>query len=461
MRARCVALVIAGIVGCWAVPAHADPKADIVAKTRAAMSSYDAMDYDAARRLLNQALAIAKKARLESDPVVARVYLDLGIAQLASSDPEAAKLSFLSAAQIDPKIAIEPGYKSTELVKLLDEAKATAGAIAPEPDAGPDCKAVRGLRHTLVETGRVGAAQPIEALVGSDLSPSRVVVMYRPEGAIDFTEAKLTKQGGCRYAGAIPASGMHGALVHYYIAAYDGTKVLAAKGSSSSPNILELSATGPAREVEDPLAEPGPVDDGRASVASRATAPAGKRSSIVLSMTAGTGFGYVTGRTEADNKVQTCCIGTSLVVLSPEIAYAWSRQLSIGLAVRFGLPLGANIEGHSTGAPAGLLRVHYALSPSGDGVRLTGEVGAGVLRNTIQVDAEDTGSTEMDTDVVAQGPLLVGAGIGYARHLSKSIAFLAQLDAIAGIAVTDTLGSAINLNTGISADITVGLAFGF
>src|SRR4051812_5119898 len=108
MRTRCLALVVAGILGCLAAPAHADPKAEISAKTRAAMASYDSMDYDAARRLLNQALAIAKKARLDKDPVVARVYLDLGIAQLAGSDPEAAKVSFLSAAQIDPRIAIDP-----------------------------------------------------------------------------------------------------------------------------------------------------------------------------------------------------------------------------------------------------------------------------------------------------------------------------------------------------------------
>jgi len=452
--------VIAGIVGCFAVPAHADakdPKADIAAKARAAMASYDSMDYDAARRLLIQALAIAKKARLENDPIVARVYLDLGIAQLASSDPEAAKLSLLSAAQIDPKIAIDPGYKSAELVKLLDDAKAAAGAIEPEPEAAGDCKGVRGLRHTVVEYGRIGAAQPIEALVGSELSPARVVVMYRPEGAIDFTEAKLTKQGGCKYTGAIPASGTHGALVHYYLAAYDANnKVLAAKGSSSAPNILELNASGP-RETENPLSETAPSEEGEARVTK--PAPLGKQSSFVLSLAAGTGFGYVTGKTEADNKVQTCCVGTSLVVLSPELAYGTSRRFAIGLAVRFGLPLGANIEGHSTGAPAGFVRVHYALSPSGDGLRLMGELGVGVLRNTIQVDAKDT--AEMDTDVVAQGPLLVGAGIGYTKHVSRAFAIFAQLDAMAGIAVVDTLGSAINLNTGVSADLSLGVAVGF
>ena len=91
MRARCAAAVVVGIVWCLAAPAHADPRSEIAAKTKAAMASYDAMDYETARRLLNQALAIAKKARLDKDPIVARVYLELGITQLAGSDLEAAR----------------------------------------------------------------------------------------------------------------------------------------------------------------------------------------------------------------------------------------------------------------------------------------------------------------------------------------------------------------------------------
>ena len=141
MPLRCSIALIVGVIWCLAAPAHADPRSDIAAKARAAMASYDAMDYDTARKLLNQALALAKRAKLDKDPVVARVYLDLGIAQLASSDQEAAKVAFLSAAQIDPRITIDPAYKSAELVRMLDEAKAAAG----EPATGlrpPDAAAV-------------------------------------------------------------------------------------------------------------------------------------------------------------------------------------------------------------------------------------------------------------------------------------------------------------------------------
>src|SRR4051812_9475014 len=41
--------------------AHADPKSEIAAKSKQAMESYDLMDYEAAKKLLNQALATSKK----------------------------------------------------------------------------------------------------------------------------------------------------------------------------------------------------------------------------------------------------------------------------------------------------------------------------------------------------------------------------------------------------------------
>jgi hypothetical protein len=346
MRARCVAAVVIGIVWCLAAPAHADPRSEIAAKTKAAMASYDAMDYETARRLLNQALAIAKKAKLDKDPIVARVYLDLGITQLAGSDQEAARVAILSAAQIDPQIQIDAAYKSPELVKLLDEARAAIGDAEP---AGP-------------------------------------------------------------------------------------------------------SAAG---DTEDPINSPSAPRGPSAAVA--AGAPARAAPKFTIAVAGGTGFGYVTGKTEGDNQVQKCCIGTSLLVLLTEVGYQTSPRLSLGLAVRLGFPIGANVDGHSTLAPAGFVRARYALSGSGDGFRVMAELGGGILRNTIKL---DNVAPDMNTDVVAQGPLLVGAGIGYIRRIG-GLALLVDVDAIAALAVVGKLGSAVHLNNGISADMRLGIAFGF
>jgi hypothetical protein len=460
MRIRCHVAVILGVIGCLAAPIHADPRSDIVAKTRQAMASYDAMDYEAARRLLNQALALAKRARLDRDPVVARVYLDLGIAQLAASDPEAAKVAFLSAAQIDPKITIDPAYKSAELVRMLDDARAAAGDTG-EP-AGDDCRSIRGIQHAPVEGARRGVAQPIEVQIGGDVSPARVIVMYRPEGAIDFTEIRLARQGGCRYTGTIPAAAMHGALVHYYIAAYDANnKVLTAKGSSGSPNVLELSG-GPRHDPEDPAGgateTPERANRGAGPGVVEHATPATHGPRVAISVSLGAGLGYVSGKTEGENVVQQCCLGANPFVTSAELRFYLSPRLSLGAVARLGFPFGANIMGHSTIAPAGLVRLSYALSDRGSGFHLSGEAGFGILRNTITLTTQDP---TMNTDIVAQGPLLLGTGIGYTFRLSDSFAFLVDLDAIAGIAVVDNLGTAVHLHTSVSADMCIGAAVGF
>ena len=453
--------------------ALADPKADIQAKSKHAMESYDLMDYEAAKKQLNQALAISKKAKLDKDPVTAHIYLDLGIAAFANADAETAKVAFMSAVQIDAKIKIDAAYKSPELDKLLEEARseasggASGGGETGGNAGGVDCTTVKGFQHTILETGTRGAPQPIEVLIGSDLKVAKVAVHFRAEGATDFTELKLTPQGACKYTGQIPAAAMKGSLVHYFVAAYaaDSTKPLAGKGSSGSPNIMELS--GAATTVatrgdgEDPLGKGGgavtPPDGGDVHAGVVVDT---KPARLFIGVTAGAGIGYVTGTTEGGNTVKNCCLGKDLFVVQPELGYYVTPQRSVGVAVRLGIPIGANVDGHATLAPAGLVRVRYGLGEGGEGVRVMGQIGAGILRNTITLDNPTAG---MDTDIVAQGPLLLGGGVGFTKKLSGNIAFVVDISALAGIAVINHLGTAPNmtaLNTGISADASIGISVG-
>ncbi|MFT3692992.1 MAG: tetratricopeptide repeat protein [Kofleriaceae bacterium] len=468
-----VLMLLAGAV-------HADPKGNVSTKIKAAMEAYDSFDYDGAKKALNDALALAKKSKLDHDPVTAKAYVDLGIVAFAVPDQAAAKEAFVEAVKIDPKIQIDVAYKSPELAKLLEQARAEAGKGGGAGNApiggddlnlgggGDDCGSVHGLDHTIIDSAKAGAPQPIEVKLGPDVKAAKVSVMFRPEHATDFTEVKLSKAGDCKYTGAIPASAMKGSLVHYYVAAYggDGTKPLATKGSAGSPNIIEISGVATAGkgggDDEDPIGgghktapTPTSTDDGVSKDVQ--IQPKGPQK-VFLGLTGGSGGGYVTGTTEGQNTVKSCCIGKALVIATAELGYYVNPQLSIGIAFRMGFPLDANYVGHATGAPAGLLRVRYALSSSGDGFHVMGQAGAGFLRNTIKVDVSD--SMMGDTDVVAQGPLLVGGGIGYTKRLTQTVAFIADLDALAGLAVVSTIGNS-PMNSGISADANIGFTFGF
>ncbi|MBV8755899.1 MAG: hypothetical protein JO257_01410 [Deltaproteobacteria bacterium] len=461
--------------------AHADGRGDVEKKIKEAMEQYDLMDYDAAKKLLNQALQTAKKSKLDKDGVSAKAYLDLGIVDFVNGDQAGAKDAFATAASIDPKIQIDPAYKTADMAKLLDSARSGASAggggdtgggdIGGPPAA--DCSSVKGLQHEIIDTAKGGSSLKIEALVGSDVKPVKVSIKYRPEGATDFAEVKMSASG-CKYTGSIPASAFKGSLVHYYVAAYnDAGKPIAAKGSEGSPNIIEVTAPAPGSKSapsddEDPISgkkvvassgggsSGGDTSSGGEVTSSVTVGP--KKQKVYLAVAGGTGFGYVSGTTEGMNPVKSCCIGSSLVVLQPEIGFFVSSKLAVGVAGRIGIPMGANLDGHATAAPGVLLRVRYALSPTGQGVRIMGQAGAGVLRNTIKLDNAMTG---MDTDIVAQGPVLIGAGVGYTKALSGNISFLADFSALAAIATTSQAFASPKLNTGFGADLSLGLALGF
>jgi hypothetical protein len=449
--------------------AYAGPKEDVDKQARAAMLDYDGMDYDAAKKSLLSAIQTAKKAKLEKDPVYAKVHVYLAVASFANGDTDGAKAAFTVAVAVDPKIQIEAAYKQPELVKLLDSVR-PAGGGAIDPGGGDDdCASVKGLQHTIIDTGKTNTPQAIEALVGSDVAPTKVAVMYRTEGTTEFVEGKLAKQGACKYVGAIPAAAMKGSLIHYYVAAYNGeNRVIqgASKGSSGSPNIIELTVgvgVVGGGDTEDPINKGGGGGGGNPSggAVSGGVVAGGKAPKVFLAVTGGTGFGYVTGQTEANNEVQNCCIGNSLVVVTPELGYYVSKQLSVGIAGRIGFPIGANVDPpnakHSTIAPGAVIRVRYALSPTGEGLRLMGQLGGGVMRNTIKLEMQPGGG---DTDIVAQGPLFIGAGIGFKKNLSNNLAFVADLSALGAIAVVDKIGTA-KVNSGIGGDVTLGLAVGF
>ena len=483
MRARtlatAVALVFLMIAGRSRV-ARADAKSEIAGKLKAAMEAYDTFDYDGARKQLTAAIATGTKAHLDKDPILAKAYLDLGIVAFAVPDQNAAKDAFVHAAQIDPKIQIDVAYKSPELATLLDKARLEAkggggnaggGDVDMGADAGgggADCSAVKGLEHQMVDTAKGGASLKLEAQLGSDVKAAKVSIMFRTEGgSTDFTEVKMSKSG-CTYSGQIPGAAIKG-LVHYYIAAYDGNnKLITSKGSAGSPNIIEVTGGGGGGgkngDEEDPLNgkktvastdNAGSNSDDSSSVSAGTQVP-GKPKKVWLSVNAGTGTGYVTGTTEGGSTVKTCCLGEDPVMFLGEIAYSVNPQLAIGVAFRMGLPLGANVDGHSTGAPGGLVRVHYALAENGDGIHVLGAVGFGFLRNTLKLDNAMMG---MDTDVVAQGPLLVGAGVGYGKKLADMVRFTADLNALVGLAVVSEIGAA-PMNNGVSIDASVGFQFG-
>lgn len=470
-----------------AAPVFADAKAkkEIETKMKEAMENYDLLEYEEARKILNQALTVAKKAKMENDPVTAKVHLRLGIVYFAGlQDPESAKLSFLNAAEIDKGIALDKAYSTPEMAKLLEEAKAEAGSAAggggggdvEPPDGGGggdlasvDCSTVTGVQHTIIDTAKGGKDLILDAAVGADVQPAKVAIMYRARGATDFTESKMVASG-CVYKGVIPKASMTGDLLHYYVAAYnDQGRVIASKGSAGSPNIVEIAGGGGggnlALDEENPLGGGGGGEirsggggggGGGGRDIGAVITPKSKKT-LYIALVGGSGGGYVTGETEQQLNDVKCCFAPQLLHVQPEIGYYLNKTTTVAVVGRFGFPIGANIPGHSPVAPAGFVKVRKSLQPTGTGIVVSGGVGGGVIRDTIKLDGAPP---EMDTDVVAIGPLFVTGGAGYSAALSSGLSLIAELNAVAGIPIVKELGPS-RLNFGVQLDFNLGLHIGF
>ncbi|MCP4445910.1 MAG: hypothetical protein GY811_11280 [Myxococcales bacterium] len=427
----------------------------IKTKTEQGMGEYDMMEFEAAKSLLMEAINIGEGNDTRG-PELASAYLNLGIVYFSGlGEEDKASEAFENALGVDAEVKLSVAYSTPEMSELLEAARGKVGT------SGGDCS-IDGLAHELVDEAASGSAPEMRARLGSDIDAASVLVYYRGEGQLEFSRASMKKTGSCEYVGNIPTRAVQGEFVHYYIAAVDSDgKELEHKGTSGSPNIIEVSAASGgsvSSDSDDSLG--GEKDDG--SLLSEKSGP-----SVFLSVAAGTGGGYVQGPTEKSDSQVDCCIAPALLHLMPEIGYFISDQLSVSGAFRMGFPIGANVMGHASFAPAGLLRVRYALSPSGEGIQVSGALGAGVIRNTVQI--KDPTDAAMDTDTTAMGPVLFGGGFGYAKSLGGPMKIVAEVNAIAAVtAGFDELGpcgegedGCVRPKSGAQVDANLALLFAF
>ena len=498
MKHRSLSVVLALVfAGVFAAPrlASADPKTvkAIERKNREAMENYDLLDYEAAKKGLNEALALAKRKRLNSHPIKAQTHLYLGIVEFSGfGDKESALLQLMDAVTIDANVEIPAAYRTNELEEMLKSAqreigggKGGGGGGGGEPADSVDCGSLMGMSHELVDEAKAGADRKIDAHVAGDVGASKVSLFYRKQGEDSFTEIKMTKSGECRYAAVIPGDALAGEFMHYYVAALNKSdKVVASKGSAGSPNIIEIATGGGGGggfdeggggfDDENPLAggrkkkkSSGGKSTGSGGKVGGSVSVGPKESKFFLSLALGSGGGYVTGSTESTGNDVGCCFAPALLHVFPELGYMLDKRSSVSLAVRVGFPIGANIEGHSKGAPAALLRYRRAMNPNGRGVALNMGVGGGVIRNTVKL--TDPVEEGMDTDTVALGPLLVSAGASYLSDLGGPMRFVFEVNAIAGIPVVEEFSCAdpddsstcVRPEFGVNFDINLGLLFAF
>jgi hypothetical protein len=428
--------------------ALADKTADsIKAKTKKAMDEYDMMEFESAKALLSEAISLGNKKGSQGTEL-ASAYISLGIVLYSGLDEkDEAADAFASAVGIDAAIELDVAYSTPELAELLKTAR--------EGLSGSGACISDGLEHNLVDEAPRGSTPEILAKLGTSVKADKLMVFYRGEGQLEFSKLAMKKNSECEYVGKIPRKALQGEFVHYYVAALDSAgKEIERKGSSGSPNIIEVAAaTGGSLTGSDD----NPLEGKKGSVLAT-----GKSKTIFLSVAVGSGTGYINGPTEKIKREVKCCFAPALLHLMPELGYYLNKQMSVSLAFRMGFPVGANVDGHATFAPAGLARFRYALGADGDGLQFSGVLGGGIIRNTVVI---DEAPDDMNTDTTAMGPLLFGGGLGYILSLGGPMRLVAEVNALAAVtAGFDEIGSgdgAVSPKNGAEFDANLAVLFAF
>jgi hypothetical protein len=441
---------------------------------RTAMEDYDLLEFESAKKQLSDALAIVKKARLDKHRVAARTHMNLGIVYGGGlGDQDTALLEFVSALEIDPDLKLDPAYRSPALQKTFDQARSTTGGgSTPPPPVTPAAEA--GLRHNPVEEAPSGEAIAIQVRASAEVvdRASQVVLRYRAAGDEGFVTVPLRDGGSGDFEGSIPSSATRGETVHYFVEARAATgKVLASAGSLDAPHIVSIvqpagrvPVDDPPPDEEDPLGRAGGAQGG--GTGGDETGVAKKhpsvRRSFYVNASVGSGIGYVSGKTEVSQQAVSCCLAPAPFHVMPEIGFWLTSRLTLSAVGRIGFPLGANVAGAATLAPAGFLRATYLFGRD-RGLYVHGDVGGGLIRHTIKLTRNAT--AQGDTDTYVTGPLLLGTGAGWVLPLGGSgLRFVADLNIIAGIPIVSSLGSGARASEPgftIHGDLSLGVGFAF
>jgi hypothetical protein len=442
-----------------ALAAEADPAVlDKITKlNRKALDEYQNLNFDEARKLLQEALDAASEAGLDRHPAAARTYVHLGVVVLAGlkQKDEAVKL-FRKALDIQPDIKLDKSLATPEIQEVYDSVAASASKTeeSTKPADG------EGITHEAVTRSPQGKPIVIKAEVASSVGAKKVVLSYSADGADEFAENEMTEDppGSGVYTTEVPASATQGGVVDYFIEARgDDDKILASKGSAQKAmKILLLGANGEPvvtlmkrkkREAPPPKEDEGPT--------------------WFLGLGLGSGLGWTTGYGEINShdKIQPAGFAPStLGHLAPEIGYFISPAMLLSFQLRLQYVTGAtpyygaingecgsdNICSPAWNAVAGFAKASFLLAEGDFRPYVSGIAGGGQIRHVAKFDSVKSCGPNQDQtciDTVAAGPIFVGAGGGFLYAVAPGFDLTLGANALVGFT---TFTFHVDVNAGVA-----------
>lgn len=448
---RWLATVVVGSILCWASSAPAQVEQAAAARVKLlneqALEQYDSLEFEAAKKLLEQALTVASQASLTSGAALVQTYLNLGIVQGAGlNHRDAAVEAFVKALQLDPQAKLEPARATPALEQMFAAAKQKAAAAQQKPER-PDEEA---FVHQVIDEAPRGRTVEIRARAKPSLGARRVVLFYRVRGSTEFERVVLDAYRGGVYQGEIPAADVQGPSIYYYVEAQNaaGGRV-AGSGTAASPNIIALTAGGPASGAGG--------GTGSKHQAAKKKEPGGRKL-FSIGILAGFGVGVVAGGESEHPQPRVGARATPVEVatgaalapfhLAATVAYHLTPKWHLGALVRVQVVSAVN---RTTRPPLSVLGIAQAKRFFGDGM-LRGYVsfggGGGQVRHRIPLGDYDqnprTPNDVVDSRVAGVAAFAVGGGMLVA--FSEMVGLVVGIN---GLILVPDFAAHADINTGV------------
>jgi hypothetical protein len=400
-----------------------------------ALADYDALEFDAARRGLLDALAVTAQAGLDRAPVAARVRSALAVVWIGGMrDRYRGLQELLDALRIDPAVAIDPAFATPEMLELLQNAR-DALAVQASRRAGPadapggGRREVRGLVHERIDEAWAGFAIPLRCELGADVPAARVTLFYRAAGREEFTPVAMRQQAG-DWAGSIPERATWGRTLHYYIEARDRRdRAVAQDGSAGSPNLITIRGLNPAAPAA-------------TKTISAREAALGRRFTLAFGLGSGVG---VLGASQSEhcgaNQGQSACApidaahqavpvnsgaAPAPLHLLFDVGYRLAPAWEAAVELRLQVISGNQVKAYDDKSFLGTARIRRWFGEGRTRLYFAGAVGGGQI--THGVDLGPTGGYVRDT--LTSGKVAAGGGIGLGYGIAGGLAAVAAADAL-------------------------------
>ena len=451
-RSSLVAVVIFALAAVVLAPSTAraeDVDKQVQKMNKRAMDDYDSLEFESARRTLQDAVQMLRANGLDETPLAAKTYANLGIVYINGfKDRNRGQQQFVNALKIQPDYKLDPAVATPELDEAFQAAvkqvakmggkskpkpvtppPATPKPVTPPPVEKPPetpptppstpGEEVHGLQHTPVDESRPNAPIPVRAKLGSDVGATRVFLFFRGSGQEDFLSVPMKNASGAEWVGVIPADAVTGKSIQYYLEARDARgRAVVNAGSGPSPFVVVISDTAaaptnvPEVDVEDPLMKE------RLAKKRKDEEHKSTRDHLFIFVMPGFGFGVepAGNHTEVAWQFQTQGanmnrfiqqpVGATGIAVAPfhlavELGYLITPKLSLSIFGRFQLVTGANAEtvrvtgmesGATTkafGAVAVLARARYRFLEGRFHPYIHVDLGGGEIRHVLDISSAE------------------------------------------------------------------------